>query len=213
MEKPPMSYVDLLDYRRRVNALYAGVRDSKEDPMLRWEAFVKGRDDLFRTHSQSAISEEIKPEFKGIKYYRYNPSLRFVLPVAPDEGDKIIEVEVAGDGLIRMKRFGKIYFSVAGEAVSLSLYWMMGYGGGIFLPFRDGTCGKETYGGGRYLLDTIKGADLGDENGQLVIDFNYAYNPSCAYDPRWECPLAPLENRLSVPIRAGEMNYESAAGH
>jgi uncharacterized protein (DUF1684 family) len=93
------------------------------------------------------------------------------------------------------------------QPVALSVFWVMGYGGGIFLPFRDQTYQKETYGGGRYLLDTIKHADLGGDSSGLVIDFNYAYNPSCAYNPRWVCPLSPIENRLSVPIRAGELNF------
>jgi uncharacterized protein len=75
------------------------------------------------------------------------------------------------------------------------------------LPFKDLTSASETYGGGRYLLDTIKHADLGAENGRLVMDFNYAYNPSCAYDPRWHCPLAPAENSLPVRIAAGEKRY------
>ena len=86
----------------------------------------------------------------------------------------------------------------------LELYWIDVYGGGLFLPFRDATSGTETYGAGRYLLDTIKGADLGGDAAGLVVDFNYAYHPSCVYDPRWSCPLAPVANRLAVPIRAGE---------
>jgi hypothetical protein len=86
----------------------------------------------------------------------------------------------------------------------LELYWLTSYGGGLFLPFADATSGTETYGAGRYLLDTVKGADLGQEEGRLVLDFNFAYFPSCAYDPRWTCPLAPPANRLSVPVRAGE---------
>ena len=74
----------------------------------------------------------------------------------------------------------------------------------MFVPLKDLTAGVTSYGGGRYLLDTVKGADLGTEDGRLVLDFNLAYNPSCAYDPRWVCPLAPPANRLPVPIRAGE---------
>ena len=74
----------------------------------------------------------------------------------------------------------------------------------FFVPFRDGTSGAETYGGGRYVLDTVKGSDLGLEAGRLVLDFNFAYNPSCSYDPRWVCPLSPPANRLSLTIRAGE---------
>jgi hypothetical protein len=111
------------------------------------------------------------------------------------------------DGLTRIQRFGKIHFAVAGQSVSLSLFWIMGYGGGVFLPFRDSTNNHETYGGGRYLLDTIKHADLGQEGSRLVIDFNYAYNPSCAYNSRWQCPLAPVENRLLVAIPAGEQQF------
>ncbi|MEJ2598295.1 MAG: DUF1684 domain-containing protein [Anaerolineales bacterium] len=94
-----------------------------------------------------------------------------------------------------------------GQALALSLFWVLGYGGGIFLPFQDATAPEETYGGGRYLWDTIKGADLGIELDRLVLDFNYAYNPSCAYNPRWHCPLAPRENWLAVPLRAGELRY------
>ncbi|HVM10097.1 MAG TPA: DUF1684 domain-containing protein [Acidimicrobiales bacterium] len=80
-----------------------------------------------------------------------------------------------------------------------------GYGGGLFLPFRDATAGDTTYGGGRYLLDTVKGADLGSTgSGDLVLDFNFAYHPSCAHDPRWSCPLAPPGSRLDVRMEAGE---------
>jgi uncharacterized protein (DUF1684 family) len=87
----------------------------------------------------------------------------------------------------------------------LTLYWLGGYGGGVFLPFRDATTGKATFGGGRYLLDGIKGADLGrDAQGRAILDFNFAYNPSCAYSARWICPLAPPENALPVAIHAGE---------
>jgi uncharacterized protein (DUF1684 family) len=88
----------------------------------------------------------------------------------------------------------------------LSLFWLTGYGGGLFLPFRDATNGTQTYGAGRYLLDTAKGADLGSGSapGTIVIDFNFAYQPSCAFYPQWSCPLAPPENRLEQPIEAGE---------
>jgi uncharacterized protein (DUF1684 family) len=83
---------------------------------------------------------------------------------------------------------------------------MEGYAGGLFLPFRDATNGTETYGAGRYLLDAAKSADLGGdlERGTLRLDFNFAYQPSCAFDPKWACPLAPPENWLDIPIRGGE---------
>jgi uncharacterized protein (DUF1684 family) len=87
----------------------------------------------------------------------------------------------------------------------LTIYWLGGYGGGLFLPFGDATNGTTTYGGGRYLLDSIKGADLGQvEDGRMILDFNFAYNPSCAYSPRWSCPLAPARNKLPGGVMAGE---------
>jgi uncharacterized protein (DUF1684 family) len=106
-----------------------------------------------------------------------------------------------------MKRFGYISFDVNRQIASLTLFWILGYGGGIFLPFKDSTNEDETYGGGRYLIDTIKGADLGSEGDRLVVDFNYTYNPSCAYTASWQCPLAALENKLQIPIQAGELKY------
>jgi uncharacterized protein (DUF1684 family) len=101
-------------------------------------------------------------------------------------------------------RIGWVGFSIDGVAQRLAVYWLNEYAGGIFIPFRDATSGTESYGGGRYLWDSAKGADLGSDGDQLVVDFNYAYHPSCVYDPAWSCPLAPSENRLTVPIRAGE---------
>jgi uncharacterized protein (DUF1684 family) len=101
-------------------------------------------------------------------------------------------------------RIGWVSFRVAESDCRLAVYWLDEYSGGIFIPFRDASSGKETYAGGRYLWDSAKGADLGSDGDELVLDFNYAYHPSCASDTRWSCPLAPPENRLSVPIAAGE---------
>ncbi|MEA2485143.1 MAG: uncharacterized protein QOD46_254, partial [Actinomycetota bacterium] len=95
-------------------------------------------------------------------------------------------------------------FEMGAVERELELYWLDGYGGGLFVPFRDGTAGTETYGAGRYLFDTIKGADLGMKEDRIVFDFNFAFNPSCAYDPLWVCPLAPPPNRLDIAIPAGE---------
>ncbi|MGH2676064.1 MAG: DUF1684 domain-containing protein, partial [Actinomycetota bacterium] len=112
--------------------------------------------------------------------------------------------EGSADGRFEMTKFGTARFELHGERQALSLYWVEGYGGGVFLSFRDDTSGRETYGACRYLLDTVKGADLGMEGGRLVLDFNLAYQPSCSYDPTWVCPLAPPENRLTIAVRAGE---------
>ncbi len=165
--------------------------------------FRMARDNLFRTHPQSALDDAQKLRFHGLGYFEYDSKLRFLLPLEPIASE-ILEFQLGDDGLACAERFARVSFRLEGQDCSLALYWLLGYGGGVFLPFRDATSGLETYGGGRYLLDTIKHADLGREGDRIVIDFNYAYNPSCSYNPHWVCPLAPSENRLSVPIRAGE---------
>ena len=111
-----------------------------------------------------------------------------------------------------MTTIGRVSFTVENKRAVLSIYWLDLYGGGLFLPFRDATSPQESYGGGRYLFDTIKGSDPVPVAGaqgwsRIMLDFNYAYNPSCSYNIRWVCPLAPAENVLAVAIRAGEMNY------
>ncbi len=200
-------YPELADYRRSVATLYAAVRDSRSDPAATCRQFRLARDRLFRTHPQAALSAEQQAHFKGLSYYEYDPSFRFLLPIDPNVEPGVLEVDLPEEGRLRMQRFGKIHFLVDGQRVSLSLFWLLGYGGGIFLPFRDLTNQATTFGGGRYLLDTLKHADLGQVGDQLVIDFNYAYNPSCAYQPRWVCPLAPPENWLSVAIPVGERTF------
>ena len=200
-------FEELLNYRRTVSDLYAGVRQSPLSFAERNRQFRQGRDLLFKTHPQSALSAEQKAIFTGLPYYPYDPTWRFVLPIDTDVETEIIDVTLQDDGVTRLQRFGKIHFTIENQKVSLSLFWILGYGGGVFLPFRDLTNKTTTYGGGRYLLDTIKHADLGQEGSCLVVDFNYAYNPSCAYNPRWHCPLAPQENWLPVAISAGEQKY------
>ena len=201
------AFEELLDYRRTVSELYRNVRRSKLGAMERCQQFRSERDRLFKRHPQSALSTEQKASFTGLHYYPYDPGWRFLLPVDTQVEPEIIKIALQDDGPVSMQRFGKIRFEAAGQTVSLSLFWILGYGGGLFLPFRDLTSGQSTYGGGRYLLDTIKHADLGQEGARLVIDFNYAYNPSCAYNSLWHCPLAPRENWLPVAVPVGEQRY------
>ncbi|KAA3645090.1 MAG: DUF1684 domain-containing protein [Chloroflexi bacterium] len=206
------TYQTLAHYRREVSDLYSELRNSSASPQERWQLWHQKRDALLHEHSQSALSEEQKASFNGLEYFDYDPSLHFVLEIDQKVESQIFEVPLQDDGLMKMQRFGQIRFEIADQPVELSLFWILGYGGGIFLPFRDETNKTgETYGGGRYLLDTIKHADLGEEQGKLVIDFNFAYNPSCAYNPMWHCPLAPKENWLPVPIQAGEKAYPTIA--
>jgi hypothetical protein len=212
----PIDFAELLAYRRTVAEMYAQVRQPGLSLAERAQQFRQARDALFRHHPQSALSAAQKARFTGLSYYPYDPAWRFVLPVDTEVEPILLEIELQDDGLVRMQRFGQVHFEAAGQKLSLALFWILGYGGGVFLPFGDLTNNDATYGGGRYLLDTIKHADLGQEEGGLVIDFNYAYNPSCAYNPRWHCPLTPWENRLPVAVLAGEKNYldyESNSNH
>lgn len=180
--------LELLDWKRHVFELYAEIR-AAADPEVAWTRWRAVRDELFRDHPQSP-----KPGYTSLDYFPYDPALRFLGDVEPVEPEPR---EI--DGFL-FRRFAHAHFDLG----TLELYWLEGYGGGVFLPFRDGTSGRETYGAGRYLLDTVKGSDLGSEDGRLVLDFNFAYNPSCSYDECWACPLTPPANRLSVGIRGGE---------
>jgi uncharacterized protein (DUF1684 family) len=121
------------------------------------------------------------------------------LGAAPTTAAPLFATSITGEDF-RLERIGRVRLPVG----DLEVYWIDVYGGGVFIPFRDATAGTETYGAGRYLIDTVKGADLGGSGDRLVLDFNYAFHPSCAYDPRWSCPLAPPANHLAVPVRAGE---------
>jgi uncharacterized protein (DUF1684 family) len=175
--------------------------------------FRRGRDELLRTHPQSPIAPEERASFSGLSYFDPDPSCRIDCRLEPPAEAGELVIETGGeDGAIRYRRAGSLRFRLHGEECRLTVFWLLGYGGGLFLPFRDATAPAETYGAGRYLFDTIKNTDglaLAITPGSLdvTIDFNFAYNPSCAYNPRWACPLAPPENRLAVPIRAGEKRY------
>ena len=197
-----MDELDLLDWKRRVFALYANVR-AGPDPRAAWLGWRSGRDELFRVHPQSPLPVASRASFAGVPCFEYDPALRVLASVEPAEQTRIL-IAGSGEEPTPFRRFGTAVFELLGESRRLALYWLEAYGGGVFLPFGDATSGRETYGAGRYLLDTVKGADLGEQEGRLVLDFNFAYNPSCSYDPRWACPLAPPENRLPVEIRAGE---------
>ncbi|MCB9449862.1 MAG: DUF1684 domain-containing protein [Anaerolineaceae bacterium] len=196
--------LDLLDYRRRVTALYTAVRAST-NPATACEDFRQQRDDLFHSHSQSALSPGQKAQFTGLRYYPYDSAYRVVAQIDRDVEPEILQVDLGDDGQFAYQRFGQVTFTLPTGSGCLSLFWIKGYGGGLFLPFGDATNKDTTYGAGRYLYDTIKGADLGTDKDRLVLDFNFAYNPSCSYHYRWVCPLAPPENRLLFAVPAGEM--------
>src|SRR5262249_6699623 len=154
------------------------------------------RDELFANHPESPLRPEKRADFDGLPYFDYDRDAR-VLGEVRETAPRRYEIGTSGDGAYAFERFAVAGFELGGESLELELYWLEGYGGGIFLPFADATSATETYGAGRYLFDTVKGADLGNEDGRLVLDFNFAYNPSCSYDPSWVCPLATPANRLA----------------
>lgn len=208
-------YLDLYDYRCRVAAMYrertqAYLAGEDAEGVLRH--FREARDELFANHPQSALDEEQRQNFQELHYFPYNPALRFIVEIDTDVEPVRQQVVMNADESMTMTTVGRVHFAVEGQPAELSLYWLEVYGGGLFLPFRDTTCPAESYGGGRYLFDTIKGSEFLPVPGiknfkRIMLDFNYAYNPSCAYNYRWICPLAPMENRLNVAIRAGELKY------
>jgi uncharacterized protein len=193
--------LSLLDWKRRVFELYRDVRRSS--PREGWDRWRAGRDELFARHPQSPIPEAERPAFTGLPYFGYDPGARVAAAVVAVE-PATLELPTSGTEPYRFTRFAQAAFELYGRALTLDVYWLEGYGGGLYVPFADATSGSGTYGAGRYLIDTVKGADLGMEGDRLVLDFNFAYDPSCAYDPRFVCPLAPPANRLPVEVRAGE---------
>ncbi len=203
VDSSPDAVLDLLDWRRRVSEMYAEVRRAP-DPRGAWEGWRRARHELIASHPQSPIADpEARSSFGGVAYFHYDPGMRVLADVVDAEPERV-EIPGSAEGAFTSTRFAAAAFRLGDVEHRLALYWLEGYGGGLFLSFRDETSGRETYGAGRYLLDTVKGADLGTTDGKLVLDFNFSYNPSCSYDPRWACPLAPPENRLSIPVRAGE---------
>jgi len=195
-------YLDLADWRRRVAVLYASVRSGR-DVETTWHAWRDQRDLLFKQHPQSPLTVETRASFAGLRYFDYDPAARVEAELT-DSARERLEIPVSTGEPMVFDRFATARFELYGRGLSLDVYWLAVYGGGIFLPFRDSTSKSSTYGAGRYLLDTIKGADLGTSGDRLVLDFNFSYNPSCSYDPRWACPLAPPANVLPVEIPAGE---------
>jgi uncharacterized protein len=200
--------LELADWRRQVSRLYAAVRD-QDEPERGHALWRAGRDRLFRTHPQSPLEADDPLRGSGLPYWPYDPALRFELPLLPAPEATELALPTDGDGTTRIRLAGRLALPAPLDA-TLDVWALRQYAGGLFVPLRDGTSGQEhgSYGGGRYLLDTAKGADLGSGHGggdTLVVDLNFLYHPSCRYNPRWQCPLAPQGNTTTAPIRAGEM--------
>lgn len=202
---PDAPHLALADWRRRVAEAYAVIRSGGGTPEERLAAYRATRQALFANHPSSPIQLGARDGWGGLEHYPFDPSLRLLAPLEADPEAPSVGVPRSGAGLgIPFVRIGWVSFRIGETDCRLAVYWLEEYAGGVFIPFRDATSGGETYGAGRYLWDSAKGADLGFDGGALVLDFNYAYHPSCAYDPIWSCPLAPPENRLTVAVRGGE---------
>ncbi len=218
------TWLDLYDWRRRVAHMYqereAALRGGEgELSVLR--RFRAQKDALFASHPQTPLSAEQRQHFQGLRYFPYSRALRLEAQLVPELAEEESDLPASGAHAMRFRRAGRVSFIIDNMPLQFMVYWIDVYGGGLFLPFCDTTCGQESYAGGRYLFDTVKGSDFiqvdagrssanegwGYGGGRIILDFNYAYNPSCAYDERWVCPLAPNENRLPIPIRAGERAF------
>ncbi len=207
---PPCATVDtmtssaltLVDWRRQVSEIYAAAR-AEDDPESAWTAWRAARDELFHSHPQTPLAADDPLRASGLPYWSYDPALRFVAELLPVADTEPRIVEAGTDGTLRMDRVGRIELPVGG-GVDLDVWWLHQYGGGIFVPLRDGTSGDGSYGGGRYLLDTAKGSWLGGTDTSITLDLNFAYHPSCRYNPGWQCPLAPPGNTIVARVEAGE---------
>ena len=193
--------LELTDWRRRVGELYAAVR-AADDPHHGHALWRDGRDELFRSHPQSPLAPGDPLRRSGVPYWPYDPRLRFDVPLDPAGREVPLSVP-SSEGTIPMTQLGRVHLPAPVDAV-IDVWWLRVYAGGLFLPLRDGTAGESSYGGGRYALDTAKGAGLGGQPGRLIIDLNFLYHPSCRYNDTWLCPLAPPGNTISTRINAGE---------
>lgn len=203
-----MTALATADWRRLVFGLYADVREraAADSPEAAHALWRRGRDELFRDHPASPLDDAARASFDGLAVAPYDPAFRFEAVLHDDGAGEEMDVATGTDGVVPFRRLGTLVLSGLGE---LALWRLASYGGGLFLPLRDGTAGSPdgSYGGGRYVLDTVKGAHLGEGRvpGSLVVDLNFAYNPSCAYDEAWACPLPGPDNRLNGAVPVGEL--------
>jgi len=156
------------------------------------------KDDFFAHHPQSPLTREQKRSFKALEYFPEAPELRLVVALEQFPEKQVVQFQTSTGDIQTYQRYGKIRFQVEEQAAELTLY---ADSHGFFLPFVDSLAGTETYPAGRYLEPSLL------PDGKFLVDFNLAYNPYCAYNDSWSCPLTPPENRLRVPIRAGEKIY------
>ena len=164
--------------------------------------FRKEKDEFFGHHPQSPLTPEQRRGFIGLRYFEEDDALRLEVKVEPLRDQQPMVMQTSTGGVQEYVRYGRFKFDVDGQPAELTIYQN---DGGYFLPFVDSLAGKETYPAGRYLEPEALPGD------RFLVDFNMAYNPYCAYNPLWSCPIPPKENRLSVRIEAGEKKFEDHA--
>jgi len=165
------------------------------------EAFRREKDEFFRHGPDSPLTPDQQRAFRGLKYFPENPALRLMVQVERFPEPDSVPMQTSTGDVREYERFGRFSFTVEGLPAQLTVYRNEL---GFFLPFVDSLAGGETYGAGRYLEPT----ELPD--GRFEVDFNFAYNPYCAYNENWSCPITPAENRIKAPVRAGEMSFPEA---
>jgi uncharacterized protein (DUF1684 family) len=163
------------------------------------ERFRQEKDKFFKNDPNSPLTDEQKLVFTNLDYFPENPALKLEIPIEVRESPEQVNLLTSTGDLRNYIHKGQIRFQVKGAEAILQVY-ADGYGG-YFLPFADATSPQETYGAGRYLEPEEVSP------GVLHVDFNLAYNPFCAYNERWSCPIPPHENRLKVRIEAGEKKF------
>jgi hypothetical protein len=167
--------------------------------MSELDSFRHMKDEFFKTDHHSPLTADQKRAFTGLNYFPENTDLDLLLDMERFEEEEHVQIQTTTGDVQTYTRFGKINFQIDGEEVDLTVY---ANENGYFLPFADSLAGVETYGAGRY-IEPERSAD-----GSFHVNFNLAYNPYCAYNELYSCPITPAENRIKVPIRAGEKVFD-----
>jgi uncharacterized protein (DUF1684 family) len=162
------------------------------------------KDEFFSQGHGSPLEHSQQHDFSGLDYFPENSALQLEVEPERFENPDLVHMLTSTGDVVEFRRWGRIKFSVERENAELTLY-QDAHQGHLFLPFTDATSDDETYGSGRYLDPELL------TDGRVRVDLNYAYNPYCAYNDHWSCPIPPAENRLTVPIRAGEKNFPGTA--
>ena len=203
-----MSLLSLINWRREIFSIYDEVR-SEEDGIVAWNIWKDKREKLFKFHFESPTFDPNKQSgFNDVPVlYSYNQKFSLFSKFEQISNSEIIQLNTDEYSITRLKPFIKTTNLRDFLGIELTVFKIEGYGGGLFLPFTDSGCksGGAHYEGGRYLIDTVKGADLGElKTDELRLDFNFSYNPSCSYNSKWTCPILKDYNRISILVDAGE---------